>query len=191
MLSKCVTFFILSLSVLFSSKGLTQAIPANDGSILDFMPAITAGSLAPKKTSSGGTSPDETPADEGLLCPDRLSVILGVLSPPSGQSQSRNIFNVADITSVDAPVIFGGTIIWSVSGLDGTDLTLTPSSGRFDFLAEGDAVSGVISASIGAQPAEIPVIFDYTIIMNDESGKQCSSYSSTLGDLGYLFYKIE
>jgi len=183
MLSKCVTFFILSLSVLFSSKGLTQAIPANDGSILDFMPAITAGSLAPKKTSSGGTSPDETPADEGLLCPDRLSVILGVLSTPSGQSQSRNIFNVADITSVDAPVIF--------SGLDGTDLTLTPSSGRFDFLAEGDAVSGVISASIGAQPAEIPVIFDYTIIMNDESGKQCSSYSSTLGDLGYLFYKIE
>ncbi len=112
---------------------------------------------------------------EEVVCPDFLTTITGdqAALPNSSRPISPVIVSTLNVTNTNDP--FSGVIEWSISGTEGSGLTVFPLSGRDIFGVDGIFTSATLSADPGTQSGlEVPVVVTFTLITNDRNGNECN-----------------
>ena len=158
-----------------SANVFTIAIQV-DGQTAEAVAIVTV-SPAPEETSSQSDSsstaaatPIPTPT---LQCPTGIGLIIGDQGVLPGNTRNTGLFSVNTLNT-DIPVTGGGSLIWSITGLAGTPISLSQTNGTFNFGQNGGPVFADITGQAGAMMQTIIVTLEYTIVVNDADGNECS-----------------
>lgn len=121
-------------------------------------------------TASTPPAPIPTPT---LQCPTGIGLIIGDQGVFPGNTRNTGLFSVNTLNT-DIPVTGGGSLIWNIAGLAGTPISLSQTSGTFNFGQDGGTVFADITGQAGAMMQTIVVTLEYTIVVNDADGNECS-----------------
>jgi len=132
---------------------------------------------------------DEDPVDD--VCPSFIAVVVGYQGVYPNTSRETGIMSLGflNINNTDEP--FTGHLIWEVTGLDDSEISINPSSGSLPFEAVSNGpsigINSIISATAEATSGtDVPVVLTYTLITNDVNGNECDREENSR----YITYSV-